>query len=558
MFRTSLQRALVAAAGRWPERGVGIFDSRGRRLQRRTLPEVVAAARDTAARLEELGVREGDRVVVALSTSWDWFDAWLGAHLKGALPLAVAPGTTAGSRAGLAGRLAGAVARVEPRRVICDDSLATTLRQASGESLAALALSPEELASSPRARRFRPADPDPAAVAFLQLTRGSTGLPRAVRIPHRAVAHQASAVEAAIAAPWDRDGGERIESMVSWLPLHHDMGLVGFFYAVLNGIDLWLLPPRAFLGRPRLWLEQLAGRGRTLTTAPNFGYQFTVERLRDRDLEDLDLSGFRAALTGAEMVRAETLDAFSDRLAPAGFDARCYRPCYGLAESTLAVTLDRTADEPRRLTPPAGTDAGQALSRVVSTGPPIPGTEVRIVAPDGSRAADGTIGRIRVRGPSVMDGYWNDPEATAEALVDGWLVTGDLGFVDGGELFVTGRSKDVLIVRGQNLMPHEVEWVAESATGGGGSCRAAAFTVARGGGGEEVVVVLETTQSSPAALAGLAGEARSRIGRELGLPLADLVLVRRGRLPKTTSGKVRRAELRRRYLAGRLERLQPA
>jgi fatty-acyl-CoA synthase len=195
------------------------------------------------------------------------------------------------------------------------------------------------------------------------------------------------------------------------------------------------------------------------------------------------------------------------------------------------------------------------LKAVASTGPAVMDSEVRVTAPDGQALPEGEIGEVRARGPGIFSGYFNDPEATREGLRDGWLLTGDLGFLHAGELHLTGRSKEVLILHGHNLMPHEIEWVAESVTGGGGIERCGAFSVSKGAEGEVAVLVVESGERDPVKQRALAREVKVRVGRTLGLPLADLVLVRRGQIPKTTSGKVQRNLLRARYLRGEIERL---
>ncbi|MCB1055787.1 MAG: AMP-binding protein, partial [Acidobacteria bacterium] len=393
-----------------------------------------------------------------------------------------------------------------------------------------------------------------------------TGLSRAVMIPHRAAVHNGRASDLAIGAPWSRPGSafaaspfaasQWAEAMVSWLPLHHDMGLVGcLFLCLTRGLDLWLLNPTTFLARPKLWLENLGRHGRCFAPAPNFGYQLCVERLSPEDLAGLDLSSWRAAMTGAEMVRPETVRDFLELTAGTGFRPEAFRPCYGLAEGTLAVTFDAKGQGLRTLPLPAGADSGLGLAEVACVGEPVTDTEVRIAAPDGSSLAPGKIGEVQVRGPSVFAGYYNDREATADTLVDGWLHTGDLGFLEGGELYLTGRTKDVLILHGHNLMPHELEWLAESAVGGGGAQRCGAFSIARGAAGEEPIVVLEVERADSETLAAIEHDVRQRIGRALSLPLADVVFVRRGKIPKTTSGKVQRRQLRQLYLDGELERL---
>ena len=378
-------------------------------------------------------------------------------------------------------------------------------------------------------------------------------------IPHRAAIHNPLASDEAIGAPHGAPIHALAESMVSWLPLNHDMGLVGcLFLSILAGFDLWLLQPTAFLARPRLWLAELGRHGTAFAPAPNFGYQLCLERLKPGDREGLDLAPWHDAMTGAEMVRPETVEGFCEAFAPYGFRPEAFRPCYGLAEGTLAVTFDLEGRGMRTRPLPQGNGDGFGLSEVVCVGRPVRDTEVRVVGPDGRALPEGQIGEVRSRGPGVFVGYYNDPEGTAEGLRDGWLATGDLGFMAGGELYLTGRLKDILILRGHNLMPHEIEWLAESVTGGGGALRTGAFSVARGAAGEEPVVVVEATDRDPEKLGRLGHEIKSRIGRALSLPVADLVFVRRGRIPKTTSGKVQRRTLREKYLKRELDRLPTA
>jgi fatty-acyl-CoA synthase len=346
------------------------------------------------------------------------------------------------------------------------------------------------------------------------------------------------------------------ESMTSWLPLYHDMGLVGcLLLPMLAGLELRLLRPPTFLARPMLWLRELGSHGASFAPAPNFGYQLCVERIRPQQLEGVDLSNFKVAQTGAEMIRAETAAAFVEHFAPFGFQPEAMLPCYGLAEATLGVTFDDHGTGVRTLPAPPGTDSGYSLTDVVCLGRPVRDTSLRIGAPDGRDLPDGAVGEVCIQGPGVFAGYYGDPEATAESLRDGWYRTGDLGFLHRGELYLTGRIKDVLIVHGHNLMPDEIERLADGVTGGGGLLRSAAFSVARGAAGEEAVLVVETEVDDPARMAEIERDIRIRIGRNLGLPVADVVFVRRGRIPRTTSGKMQRGEVRRRYLEGTLEQL---
>ncbi len=555
---TTLPQALERAAAAFPERGIAVFDSRGRKAERRTYPELLASVRQAAGRWAALGVGPKELVLVSMPTSWSWFEAWLGALWRGALPVAVAPGATMGATAAQVRKIEGLISALGAERAVVTAGFLSEAERAGASRTVEAAITPAELEGSTSASFYRPS-PQPDEVAFLQLTSGSTGLPRAVSIPHQAVIHNVRGSDEAIGIPRGAPAHQWADAMVSWLPLHHDMGLVGsVFQSIYAGLDLWLLPPGLFLARPKKWLEHLGSHGVAFAPAPNFGYQLCVERLEAAAREGLDLSSWRDAMTGAEMVRPETVAAFCEAFEPFGFSPGAFRPCYGMAETTLAVTFDLKGQGARTRPLPAGASSqhsGVGLNEVVCVGEPIADTEVRIAAPDGSPRAEGEIGEIQVSGPSVFTGYWNEPEATAESLRDGWLSTGDLGFLDGGELYITGRLKDVLIVRGTNIMPHEIEWLAESVSGGGGALRTGVFSVARGAAGEEPVVVVEVGEWDPDKLRELGSEIKKRIGRTLSLPVADLVFVRRGRIPKTTSGKVQRRALREKYLNGELDRL---
>ena len=493
--------------------------------------------------------------MLALGTGAEFLELWFGAVLRGALPVASAPPGGLGSSELAFRRLSAVVERIGARRVVGAESLAREALVLDLPALASAVVTPAavaELAPAPFAARA-PAEGD---IAFLQLTSGSTGVPRAVRVTQRGAAHNPRAMLSALASadPLLEAGlAAGGASCVSWLPLHHDMGLVGCLLSALaGGVDLLLAAPRTFLGRPETWLANLGSVPLAIAAAPNFAYGLCAERVAPEMLPGADLTGWRAALCGAEMVRPETAAAFAQRFAPLGFDAAALRPCYGLAEATLAVTFEARGAGVRRAAP-----SGAGGPSVVCLGPPVLDTTVRVTAPDGTALGNGAVGEVHVRGPGVFAGYHNDPEATAESLRDGWLATGDQGFLRQGELYLTGRTKEILILNGQNLMPHELEWIAESAAGGAGAARAAAFSV-DGAAGERAVVVLEVEEAEPAALAELAREIKVRTGRLLGVPLADCAFVRRGKLPKTTSGKVKRGEARALYLARELERLPEA
>ncbi len=554
----TVPEALERAGRAFPDRGMAIFDSRGRKYERRTWTEVHQGAVQAAGRWAALGVSPGQPVMISVPTSWTWVDAWLGALMRGALPVAVAPGAAMGAAEAHVRKVDTLVERLGAKYVVTSEALRRDAQALGADHAAGAVLTPAELAGTTPAT-FSAPTPGVDDIAFLQLTSGSTGMPLAVQIPHRSAIHNAAATDEAIGAPHGGPSAVWADSLVAWLPLHHDMGLIGcFFLSMLAGIDFWLFPPTAFLARPRTWLDHLGSHGKSFVPAPNFGYQLCVERVTENDREGLDLSSWGSAMTGAEMVRPETIDAFCEAFGPVGFRREVFRPCYGLAEATLTVAVDLTGNGPRTRSLPGSAGSDFGLSEVVCVGSAIRDTEIQVVAPDGSELPDGEIGEVRVAGPGVFAGYYNAPEASAEALKEGRLATGDLGFMWQGELYLTGRIKDVLILHGHNIMPHELEWQAESVTDGGGSMRTGAFSVARGPQGEEAVVVVETNDRDADKLNELGREIRNRIGRNLSIPVADLVFVRRGQIPKTTSGKVQRRALKAQYLEGQLQRLDPS
>lgn len=547
----NLPEALARAAARAPDRGIALADGRGRQVERLSWAELLDLGRRGAGRLAELGVRPGDRVLVCLPTSLGWLEAWIGAMLLGALPVAVAPPGAMGGGEGQLVRLARVAEALAATRVVTTATLIEAAEAAGERQLVACSVALEAFLAIPVGSLPPLPSPRGEDIAFLQLTSGSTGLPRAVAIRHHSAVHNAVASDEGIGAPFGALASERQRTMVSWLPLHHDMGLVGgVFFSLLAGLDLSLMPPQAFLARPRTWLDRVAMPGGTLSPAPNFAYQTCVERLAD-DVAVPPLGGWAAALVGAEMVRPETMALFAERFAGNGFDPRALRPCYGLAETTLAVTFDVEGAGVRTRRTPSGAE----LAEVVCVGRPIRDTRIRVVGADRRELPEDTLGEVEISGPGLFAGYWADPEATDAVLRDGWFASGDLGFLADGELYLTGRLKDLLILRGHNVAPHELEWVAESVVGGGGTLRAGAFSVDRGVEGEAGVVVVEVAPDESRDLARLAREVAIEVGRQVGIPLAEVVPVRRGRIPRTTSGKVQRRELRRLYVERGLERL---
>ncbi|MGZ6143753.1 MAG: AMP-binding protein [Myxococcales bacterium] len=452
-----------------------------------------ALARRWCAALLDAGVKAGDRVAVIQPNGPDFAGAFFGTQLAGAtpVPLAWPVVAAAGERNYLL--LAAQVARAEAVAVATQPDFAATA--------ATFGL---PLVTAPAATAKDGAAVGPHDAAFLQFTSGTTGAPRGAVISHRAAVASAHAMSLAL------DLGES-DVGVSWLPLFHDMGLVGVLLcSLMRRFPIHLLSPAEFLLRPSRWLELLERTAATLTVAPNFGYELATRRVRG----DFDLSRLRRALDGSEPVHRATIDGFERR-----FAARpgTILPVYGLAENTLGVCF---ADDPA----PDLDFEGRA---VPSVGRPLPGMEVKLIG-----------GEIAVRGPSLMDGYFRDPDATAAALRDGWLRTGDLGAIRHGRLYVTGREKDLVIKNGRKFHPYDIERVAAAAVDSppGG---VAAFSVPNPATGtEDLVVVAELRRRTGDEQA--VRTIRGVLLEELGVRPERVRLVGPGALPRTTSGKLRR------------------
>lgn len=369
----------------------------------------------------------------------------------------------------------------------------------------------------------RSSDP-PDGPCLLQYTSGSTASPKGVMISHanlRAHYHSLACFRHL-----------ELRSVLSWLPPYHDMGLVlKILYAIEAGIPLTFFSPDHFIQRPVRWLRAISRYGAEMSGAPNFAFDACVRTIPDEDLADLDLSSWKAAPCGAERIRAETLDRFAAKFAPCGFQKNAFRPGYGLAETTLIVTARQSGDPPLVTTHPSA-------GRVVSCGAPLPGSQVRIADPaSGESLTDGLIGEIRIRGDVVSSGYWSTPEVTAASFHGKELKTGDLGFFENGELHVTGRIKDLIIIDGVNLAPEDIEAVACNCSDE--VLTAAAFPLevnAR----ETVALALEIAGPRGRSHQSICDQVRRSVSEHMGIDISAIRVVRPGLIPRTTSGKIRR------------------
>jgi len=559
---TTLLQMVTVPAARAPDVTALSFSRDGIQREALTWGMLWRGALVVAERLRERGLEPGSPAIVAIGTSPAFFTAFFGILAAGGVPAPIAPpASRRPSRLEwYAGMLAGIATDAGARQVVTSSDLEATLTECARRVNLPLAVVPADGISSVETR-LRPRGteyaPRPSDLALLQYTSGSTGDPRGVALTHRNVIANLGLIADAIVTP--------VSSAVSWLPLHHDMGLLGgALTALFTRRPALLLPPQAFARDPSIWLRAIGAFRPTITLAPNFAFAYTVRSVTDSDVADISLDSLRMVLNGAEPVDAAAIDAFETAFAGRGLARGIVRPVYGLAETALAVTF---ADEGRRVVeqvdadvlerdgrasphPPANT-GGDTIARrrtrcLVSVGRPLPTQQVRIVDRDDAEQPDRTVGEVAVRGPSVMAGYYNRPELTAATLRGGWLHTGDLGYLADGRLFLTGRLKDLIIRHGRNYDPADVESIAARAADGG-TGTAAAFA-ADSATGPWVVVVVETRLRDAEALRALTRRIREACHDALLFGPDDLRLVPRGTIPRTTSGKVRRGECRRLYL----------
>jgi fatty-acyl-CoA synthase len=521
----------------------------------RSYADIRASAARVAAGLRRAGLERGDVVALVIADAEQFLTTLIGAAISGIVPASLYPPATTADLSRFFETVAPALAASDARAIVTTGGLVNgfgKLRTRLPHLDAVITsddlnISSDDLNDAGPADEWRPSLDD---VAFIQYTSGSTSLPRGVVLTHRSLAANIEG----IFGPSGLDV-TAADTGVSWLPLYHDMGLVGMSLGPLYGArPVVLMPPEMFVRRPVEWLRAITRYRATVSYAPNFGYDLCVRRLKK--LDGLDLSSWRVAGCGAEPINAQTLTAFAEKFGPAGFRASCFVPSYGLAEHVLAATIGSREREPRvdvvsaealsdgGMAAPVGPD--DAVIRLVSCGRPLSGHGLRIVLDDDSVAHEREVGEIALAGPSVMLGYYKDPESTVRAVRDGWLHTGDLGYLSDGELFVCGRLKDLIVINGRKYHPQDLEWSVEGLSGVRRG-RVVAFVA---GDANRVIIVAEP--SGTVSAASLSAEIRRIIGDLFGLAVGDVVLVPGGTIARTTSGKVRRAAVRALYERGEL------
>lgn len=513
-----------------------------------------AEAYRRAAFLANTGLVKGDRVALIVAEPHEFVLTLLGAVVGGFVPVPIFPRASFKNVEAYIDVLGHIVSVAKAKLAICMEGNREIVDQLVGRAPSLERIENVETLFVGDTPPYVPATLVPDDLAFLQFTSGSTSKPKGVMVTHRNLVANATSF-------LGKHGLDRRpnEVAVSWLPLFHDMGLIGFVFGTLvYDIEPVILPTETFARSPGLWLETISKYKASITFAPNFAYGLVTKRVKAKDLESLDLSSMRVAGCGAEPIRAQTLKEFAEKFAPAGFPATALMPAYGMAESTLAITfhpvgtemiVDRVDGDAMRRgeATPASADSAVVLE-VVGCGKPFPGHELAVVDDDGAPLPERRVGQVVSRGPSITPGYFDNPEATAEAIRDGWLQTGDLGYFADGHLFICGRMKDLIIIRGANFYPQDLEW-AVSDLEGVRRGNVVAFSVVSDGT-EELVVAAE---SNSADAARLREEIKSAISSRFGVTPFHVAMVGLGALPKTSSGKAQRRKSKAMFEEGELE-----
>ncbi|WP_437736658.1 fatty acyl-AMP ligase [Sorangium sp. So ce1335] len=524
--------------------------------------ELWLEAQRRAYALRKLGLRKGDRVALILTEADEFVLTFVGALTAGIVAVPMYPPQSLAKLEAYSETVQHILTASGARVLVTNEQLKEMIEAylaANGHAGAADAPAlqivverdlrePEGLDAAAASEPWQVSLDD---LAFLQFTSGSTSRPKGVMVTHRNLSVNSHAImfDGLRSTPDDRG--------VSWLPLYHDMGLIGFVIAPLYAlVPVMFLPTTAFIRRPSLWLDAIHRFRGTITFAPNFAFALATRAVTDAQAGSWDLSCLRALGCGAEPIQADVLRAFLDRFGKRGLRPESILPSYGMAEATLAIsfsdleaplTTDRVDAKAMQAGKARPANGGASLE-LVSCGRPLPCHELIIAGPDGAPLGEREVGEIWVRGPSVAAGYFNEPEQTEAAFGGGWLRTGDLGYTVAGEVYLCGRSKDLIILGGKNYFPQDIERVASSVEGArAGHC--VAFSCLGASGAERAVVVAEVKRG----VAGVAQAITQAVRAELGVQLSEVALIKRGTLAKTSSGKVRRREMKRRYEAGELE-----
>jgi fatty-acyl-CoA synthase len=548
-----------AATGK---RGFNFFDARATLVRPYTFAELRADALAQARRLMAAGIGIGDRVALIAETGPEFAALFFGVVYAGAWPVPLPLPTSFGGREGYVEQIRNQLISCDPVLVLSPPGLlqmvaeaAASLPRASAQDWASFSEKPAPQADLPQAK--------PDDIAYLQYSSGSTRFPHGVAITHAALLNNLFCHSSSMKVQDD-------DRLVSWLPWYHDMGLVGCFLSpVANQMSVDYLATEDFARRPLSWLTLISRvDGHAMSYSPTFGYDICARRVSSQTdaAGKFDLSRWRVAGNGADMIRPDVMQAFVDAFAPAGFKASAFLPSYGLAEVTLAASVmppgegividlvdERVLAGEGHAEAPATDESGRPTRyrSIVNCGKPVPGHVIEIRDEAGQPLPDRQIGRVFVSGPSVMVGYFRDEVSTAACLKDGWLDTGDMGYLVDGYVYIVGRAKDMIIINGKNHWPQDIEWAIEQLPGFKAG-DIAAFSITTPSGEEAPAVLVQCRTGDPAERARLREAIKSKVRAITGM-VCVVELVPPRTLPRTSSGKLSRSKARTLYLSGQIQ-----
>jgi fatty-acyl-CoA synthase len=540
-------------------KGLNFHDARGQLERVYPYSQLRADALEMAYRLIAEGVAKGDRVALIAETGPEFAALFCGAIYAGAWPVPLPLPTTFGGKENYIEQLGVQLESADPKLLLHPAEIGEMASAAAGRQGCA-GIDWESFAARPAPEAALP-EASSDDICYLQYSSGSTRFPTGVAVTHKALLHNLYGhAETMNIGEGDRG--------ISWLPLYHDMGLVGCLLSMIaNQVSADYLKTEHFARRPLAWLDLISrNEGYSLSYSPTFGYDICARRISSQSsvTERFDLSRWRLAGNGADMIRPDVMQNFVNAFAAAGFKASAFTPSYGLAEATLAVTVmppgegirvelveeERLSGTKRDLSRPARYRA------IVNCGKPLPDMEVEIRGENGKARKDHQIGKVFCRGPSVMHSYFRNPEATEECLVGGWLDTGDMGYMADGYLFIVGRAKDMIIINGKNHWPQDIEWAVEQLPGFNHG-DIAAFSIEMDNGEEAPAVLVHCRVSDPEERLRLRDTIRDKVRSITGMNcVVELVPPRT--LPRTSSGKLSRAKAKKLYLSGEITPLQLA
>ncbi len=498
-----------------------------------------------ARKFRLLGLDAGDKVMTVLPTGKPFLVSIFGAWCAGAAIVPVAPPASKTATDYYQSKLASMIRTTEPKIIVACETVLDVLRNLPELIGNIIILRDTEVLFDFVGEPYTPYISHPNDLAHIQFTSGSTDSPKGAAITHGQLAANVEQIGRVML------GNEPIEKItVGWLPVHHDMGFIGsLIVSFFHGIELNLIPTETFIRNPAIWLKTISDVRATLSPAPTFAYDLLASRVSETRLHGIDLSSWRYAWVGAEPIFPKTLQKFNERFCRYGLPETTLKPCYGLAEATLAVTLTPFADfyktvwinqkslREKGFAEAASADAPNAV-QVTCCGVPIAGTEVRIAAEDSSANGERNQGKVLVRGSSVMNGYLGNVASPIDA--EGWLETGDLGFEIGEEIYITGRAKDLIIRGGVNIHPQEIEKIADSVEGVRMGTATAFSCIRHERGREEIVLVVETRQKQADARAKIIEQIENEVAKQGRIQIDHIEFFPAGTIPKTTSGKIQR------------------